>query len=655
MSQNGAVKKRTILIICRGLSEVSLLSQLKPEPQYCYVIASDDIRVQELVKQYPWVDDVCWTEKMESLYEVASDVITILEGVNLWLKSLSNDRFGMARDLLFWIRHAEGGVTTQRIQDALLLIRSYLRLLEAYNVERIVLLYGSSPTWEDGVLIQTARSRGICIQEISFFDQKKSLKYRTKFLIQSIGAYFKLAVRAPHHVYRVCKIIQVRYRQHSNFTVNANGQDEIVFQLCSSADNHVEDIVPLMKTLQQKGYKPVALCWGAGQGAEKVRKEGLHAEELEGFIPEWVPLEVPYRIFYTRIKANRKIKQFLNLPELKYQSVALGPLLLPSIQHFLSSELAKWYKLDRALKEYFMYHNPVAIKLWGGVSLAEGFIAWKNLNWAKRPLIFDYWLGIGIEWPYYQPKQDPTDLFLAVGPIQRRLYLERYGFCSGSIVMVGKGRYEHLRDWMKTYNGEMSRSYLNIPPGYVFHIFYDPTFLPKGFLTIHEQVLIANTLLTFVKGHSSVALIIKPHPIHQPGILEHMIEHYSLPNVFLIEKSMLPYHVLNAVDLVIIKLSTIGLEAMLFGKPVISCILDGEERWKYVYEDAVEYVQTVDSLRRLLEELVEDAEFRSRWTEIRLEKQKQFLKQYFGEHSQPPTMLAAEAIASRLKGVSVPP
>ena len=306
------------------------------------------------------------------------------------------------------------------------------------------------------------------------------------------------------------------------------------------------------------------------------------------------------------------------------------------------------YKLSQAVKEYFKHHNPVAIRLWGGGVPPEGFIAWRSLNREKRPLIFLNWIGVGFDSPY-SPKQSPTDLFLAVGNIQRE-YQERRGFPPDRIAMVGQGRYDHLADWVKTYSADISRSYLNIPSSYNIHIFYDPNYILRGYLTAQEQVLVTNTLLSFAKEHPSAALIIKPHPAHGPGMLEQMIEHYSLPNVFLVNKGMLPYHALNAADLVITKFSTIGIEAMLFGRPVISVILDNEERWEFVFQDAAEYVRTVGAMRELLEKLVDDREFRSQWTEIRLKRQEHFLGQYFIQRSQSSALLAADAIASCLKG-----
>ena len=70
-------------------------------------------------------------------------------------------RKGIPQDLLYWIRHCEGGKTTQRIQDLLLLIRSYGYLIDTYNISSIVILSHPQAEWEDKVLTMIGQRRGI--------------------------------------------------------------------------------------------------------------------------------------------------------------------------------------------------------------------------------------------------------------------------------------------------------------------------------------------------------------------------------------------------------------------------------------------------------------------------------------------------------------
>ena len=63
--------EQTILVVCRGLSEIDFLRGFQPEPDCRYLVASDDVRVHLEKEKYPWVEAVYYLEQMESLYTVA--------------------------------------------------------------------------------------------------------------------------------------------------------------------------------------------------------------------------------------------------------------------------------------------------------------------------------------------------------------------------------------------------------------------------------------------------------------------------------------------------------------------------------------------------------------------------------------------------------
>ena len=92
---------------------------------------------------------------------------------------------------------------------------------------------------------------------------------------------------------------------------------------------------------------------------------------------------------------------------------------------------------------------------------------------------------------------------------------------------------------------------------------------------------------------------------------------------YLIDKNMLPYHALNAADLLITKFSTIALEAMLFKRPVVSILLDGEERFR-IYGDAVERANSLEALNEILTMMVSDASRRAAWVENQMKNQEHF-------------------------------
>lgn len=632
-----------VLIICRDLKSARKLRRFKSGFQCRYILASDHPRVHEAAKNYPWIDEICWIEQMESFYNVAADVICLTETVNKWLKTLADNKHGFAEELLFFTRHVEGGMTTQRIQDLLLLIRSYHFMLDTYKITSIIVISQPGMGWEDDVLIETARSRGVDIQVIGY--------YSFAVLIKNAWSFLKVYARSAYHTVNVVRI-NSRNRFKSE-KVEAVGK-EIVFQLCSSAYKHVENIVPLMKALNHKGYNPVALCWHSNErytkesGADQVRREGLRAEALEkwcSFSDIWNSISC---LFWTWKKAKGKKREFLSHHMLNYRLVPLGSLLWPSIRFLIIAELAQSYKLGQALGKYFKKHAPLAIRLWGETELKEGFLAWKSLDAQQLPLIFSYGVGAYINWPYEKP-DCPVNLLFVAGKYHKRMLLKSNIIPSDRIEICGQARYEGIDDFKKKYSYTQSRLCLRIPSTFSMYILFDSNMILRGFMAPKEQAVTLDALLKFASKHPSVAILVKPHPGHKADILDDMIKHRGdLKNIFLINSKMLPYHALNTADMLITKYSTLGVEAMLFDCPVICCAFDGEQRFS-IYENAADYLYQVDNLEDLLLKLVTDNDFRQKWHDRHMQMQRVFLSEYFCEREEPPSVCQAMVLDKYLK------
>jgi CDP-glycerol glycerophosphotransferase (TagB/SpsB family) len=128
-------------------------------------------------------------------------------------------------------------------------------------------------------------------------------------------------------------------------------------------------------------------------------------------------------------------------------------------------------------------------------------------------------------------------------------------------------------------------------------------------------------------------------------MLKNLVDKYPAKNIFVIDKNMTTSHPLNAADLLITKYSTIGLEAMLFNKPVVSVFLDKEEKFM-IYGNAVECVTDIESLDILLKKLDSDSEYRGKWSGDINQRAEQYVREYLGVRERDSSVLAAEAIDS---------
>lgn len=626
--------EKNVLIVCRKLSDTGHISSISPKTGYRYVLASDDPRVHEIGRHHSWISEVCWLEQMESWYSVSDKVIDYIEAVNMWLRSLGNDRYGVPPDLLFWFFHVEGGMTTQRIQDSLLIINAYLSLLDSNSIQSVILIKCSEMQWEDEVLIETAKTRGIHSTIVG--------RFRSADLVKRFQNVSKMIARQPYYI---LTILRTKYSATRNSIRKNISENEIIFQICSSEEKHVENIVSIMKAVAEIGYNPVALCWKAHVGANNVRKSGLATDEMERYVTLKDILFSLYQTLQTFIKAVKLRKAFMHNTELYYRNVPLGKLLWPSVLFYFATEILHRSILDYASRKYFISHFPLAIKLWAGHLSIESHLAMKYMDKAKKPLLM-YWFWNVFDDPY-ESKNEIIDLFLASGKSHER-YLKRMGVSSDRIALTGMARYDALCDFQKIYSREDSLNHLKIPSTFSSYIVYDPNLIIRGLQTAREQVDVIETLLNFAMNNPKIGLIIKPHPSHSPGTLEDRVNKYFLKNVFWVAKGMQPYHALNAADLLITKCSTIGLEAMFFECPIISVILDGVEKFK-VYSDAAEYIMTRKALSEFLNLLVKDDRFRKDWETRQIRKQKTFMKDYFFESEFPSATLGAKAIDQHIK------
>lgn len=625
------LEKRTVLIVCHEIKDLTLLKKYKPKPDHNYVFASDDLWAQSKIREYPWVNEGTALENLESIHTVGEDVICLEDTINEWLHVLSGEGRGFPSDLLFFLRHVEGGVTNQRIQDALLLIRSYLRLIDTFLVNEVILLRDSKSIWEDDVFVQTAKSKRIRIRELG--------KVRPRIMAGRIKYWAKSFAYEPYYLLNYLVV------KSSNLTRKRRipQRNEVIVQLCSSMKKHTENVGSILESLDREKYCPVALCWNAGL-AKELRKQGIHVDHLEEYISLHVWIKSFVKMVWTVTKLYREKSSFLNRPELCYLSVRLNHLLWYSVCHLVIAEMGNRYRLMKAATCYFHKHAPVAISPWGMNDLVEGRITLKSINSNCSPMLFKFHLSMVLFQSPYRLVYEPVDLYLVGGPYQRDFNVHTLGKPIDRIEMVGQTRYNGLNEFMKNFKPSSSLTYLGIPLLFSRYVLFDLNASIRGYISKAELMLVLSVLIEMMKKRDKVALLIKPHPGAEGY-------DYRVPdgtnNVFLLQRDMLPYHALNCSDLLITKFSTLGIEAMLFSKPVVSIILDNEKQWE-VYQDAADYFHDTEAMVSLLDKILEDGESFEHWREGHLEKQRKFLAYCFGDSMKNSSLLTAQAIDKHL-------
>ncbi len=646
------------MVICRKLDDLALVDRSRGESQQSVIVASDYIDVQQAAAKKPGVSKVCFVEQMETEYDVAKDVLRIRAAINQWMASLVTDGKGVPEELLFFEHMAEGGMTTQRIQDALLLIRSYRSLFSSNDVSRMVLRRHSNNRWEDDVLVQTARSSGIEV------DERRSIGYRAGEKLNLVALDRRLLGRVRRvyipeslaHLLRRARLYVrvVRAKLHAhNRSAEGGGPPQIAFLLGNSSDKQVGNTVPLMEELLRRGsYQPVALCWHAANGAVKMRLQGLQAIELETFFPLSRIWEVWQRVRRTRVRALRRKDELRRDSALSYEGVALGRLMQPSLDHMFRSLVYDRFLLHLAAGRYFGTYRPVAIRTWGGNLLDLGAIC-RNVvlrMWKTPPLNFSYEIGVDYpDWPYAVYN---TDLYFAAYEREKQLLVSQ-GSDQSSVVVTGQVRYDHLASFQQKYSKHDSRKLLELPPTSKLFAFFALGYPVRGVQSTRELFEVTVRVLEFFNEGTHGTLIIKPHPNDSSNSLNFFgpLRRHSPPsdNIFWYDKGMLPYHCINAADVVITKFSTVGVEAILLGVPLVSIALDGEARFQEIYGNVAEKLTSMEELIALLARLGADTKARREFEDKQSGLRHQYLEQRFASRNGPAAGTMADVLEERLK------
>jgi len=631
--------KETLMLVCREPRDLHLLSRFRElKSGNRIVVASDDSLVQSVARLKPWVDEVCFLEEMESYYVVASEVIRILQVINQWLKSLADEEKGVPEEILFWIKLAEGGMTTQRIQDMLLLIRSYQHLLREHNVQRMVLSRRTGYSWEDGILIDTARRMDVSIQEVCPFSDRIG----DKLGMTTVWHTVRPALARLKFCY--LPILRARIRTSLRPPSRQKGDPEIVFQLGSSANKHVENIVPLMHEFRQRGkYWPVALCWQASDGAAQIRREGLQADELEAWFPLSRLPQIIQQARQTWKRAKKRKVDFYQSSSISYKGIPLGPYLWPSMEYFFQEEIIKRLVLRISAEKYFTEHHPVGMKLWGYGILEYCAICNTIAKRASEVLTFSWNWGSVVS-PYFENK---CDLYLAAGDLDRRRF-NNLGIPSEQIAVARLARYDHLTNFTKDNRPVDSRKRLNLPLEGKFYLFFATSNIIRGSISAREQFLLADALIGFFKDHPDCVLIIKPHPEDNSGIAERLTIYSEAANIKIVDRKMLPYHCINAVDAVVTKFSIVGIETMLLDKPLISVVLDNERRWQELYGNMAKCFYDIQDMLNFLNLIIQNPEERKHWEQEQQRIRRDFLSQKLTKGDKSGAIMMADAIEKHL-------
>ena len=616
-----------VLIFCKDLFSLKMLNNIEPASKTNYTIASDDFNVHQEIYKFNWIDSAVYIDSIDSLHTVSKDVINFIKIINQWFSEYDNIIPYKVERVIYWTQHVEGGFTTQRIQDLLLLINSYEKLIELNQISKVEIFSSGPLKWEEKVFIEFVKAKKIPVEI--------TIKRNFKILVKIFFSKSNVFLVTLYYLLNSIKIMLTTIKSSRKKL-----DKEILIKLCGTLPKHLHNIVPFIESLKKHDLVPIPISWGNYSSPNKSSTFGNKIIYLESYLS----LKDIFNSIYLSIKVFVKMKkdkqEFLSKKELRYSSMQIGGLLWDSIKYFSIVELSQRIRYIRAASSFLKKHNPRAIKFCTTILPEDDYLY--QLTEHKKDIIKIWWpiYPTSIIAPYdYQIM--PIDLTFVLSKWHKLQIAKKYN--AGKISIIGPYLEKKTDSQIAQKESQVK---LGIPVNFNNYVLVESSYTSRGYISINEQALLLNYILSKAKLDKETAFIIKPHPGHKKNNLEEVLSSNCTNNIYLVDNKSLPFDAINASDFIITKNSFIGIEAMYLNKPVISLILDRARGFK-AYYNASQYLYNINDLDTLLTKILNDNNYKLKWSKIFNRKSKILLKKFeFDSKISPYSMMAKEVYNS---------
>jgi len=608
------MKKRNLLIICLTIKDIYKIYKLDLSVYTSVVVASDDFKVHQEVKRLNAVDKVIFLQKAICHTKVADDVICMTNKVNNYFEKVAElDIFNKKE--LFWTCYAEGGYTVQRLQDAMLALESSDLIFEEHQINEVITI-GPNNSLTLELLKRLALNKGYKV--ISFKSRQPLDNDRIKDIIRP--SYFLLRSL-------ICKITSRRPKHY-------NISNLVLFHIHGSSAKHIQSALFPQKEFLKNGYTPINIIWGSSKQVKKINKKGHKAIAIESYLKFGDIFLSFIKTLLVFIKIKRLKNMFYDKDTFIYKGVDIADIVYESVKQFLYTDAPENFRYRTAAQRFVSEYSEhlVAIKYSSAKYLAKGTILSEIFE--DKYIKFDYAVGVGAPNSYlsYTSKKyhnffSNNYIVFAPNKIERANFIEYENISEKNTFIYGSGKANTHFKQAKTLSKEDSKRKIGIKKDYDIYLLLDFPVVMQGWMSSEEVLYLSNIVVDFIKKHSNIALIIKPHPSANLSILNTIISNKT-DNIYVVNKNMTPDHALNLADIMITKESTMGIEAMIYDVQVVSVHLQESILFK-AFGEAAHYIYDKIGIITFLEKTLSSKESLNKWKELFAEKRILFIEEYY--------------------------
>lgn len=641
------------LVICRSIKELRVLERfIQGNVNAGIILASDSLQVQKEAREKYHIESK-FIDQSISVYEVGNDVLEIRTLINKWLAKFTPS---LPDFVVKWEKWAEGGMTTQTIQNILILVRSYQLLLKENNIDHVIFCSSKKYSLEISVLIEVLKSNGIQFRKVYSGILNRVFTGRGMALanVRVLNKCHSLYV--PSVAFWAFKNGLLIFRIFiTKLTAPSENIDKkknlVIFLLNSSAQKHIDNITIVMQELRQ--YDNIiasAICWNTKRGNKIIRERGYNSVSLESFIVFNDILNTIKLLLNAKKYLGENKKSLINDYDISYEGVLIGGILLPFIYRFINVEFPSRLLLYFSSQNYLKQNKPKAIKSWGDNILFLGLVFYeltRKKNQLSRPFLFFYSMGLSLPNPYDKNNR-LSDFNFVSGDMESKVVVGNQNNIDTAVIPVGSVLSSKAEMFFQNFTVEDSKEILNLRENFDYNLFFVSSSIMPGYIGEREQSVVASALFDFVRVHKNISILIKPHPSEDENSWFNILEKYNFPqNIFLFDKKTNPYHCINVSDIIITKYSTLAIESMYFNKPVISIVL-GNDKFQDVFDEGVEKFTGLEKMLNQLDQIINDKSYFMRWEKNRILAQREYLTKKFIVKDLPAEKIIANTIANKI-------
>ena len=329
-------------------------------------------------------------------------------------------------------------------------------------------------------------------------------------------------------------------------------------------------------------------------------------------------IENNYKIWLKEIKINKINKKFI------YNDFNLWPIVKKKIITAIKTDFRRIIE-NCLIIEFLLKHKKINLIILNSSDIEFEYLhvlVSNNLNISS--LIIDHGLP-GLDTVPLTPFPNPFTKYAIWGGTHKQAFVQK-GINSERIIRTGSPRFDK---YIQINNNPQLKSKIKKLVFEDFHIginkkivFLSPplSFFFNFGAYPSEIEKIITCILKGIKNLSNIYLIIKLHPMDESlDLYNELIEEFGINNASAV-RHYNSFNLLVSCDCLITKYSTIGLEAMILGKPVI-CLNFYKEKIHYIVNKAAFELSNCNELPSIIKNFFENPLLKSK-------ERKQFVEKY---------------------------